>query len=335
MIRVHLNHDKEGLLGQLPDLVVPVPLNAFSSENLLELILERDQARSKEEPKNKQFAGELRLHWASRAKLLSCSGSDFNGVPIKDLEKIAKMLPRHKSLKEIGIEGDSIVILEEGGGSEKGWDFSSANPEDQKEPLHSTESPVIQEEKDPIDPIVVNGKCKSCEKHNEIKVSCICQEASYCSELCMQNDKKFHKLLCKGQNEESNGNKQQEKLKEEPALVETVLSNKGRTGLVNIGNTCFMNSGIQCLSNTKELTEYFLSDSYIKEINEDNPIGTKGRLVRSYADMIKHLWWGSASSFTPSSFKNELGEANPMVFSHLAISLDFQLTNSESFRFFH
>ena len=33
-------------------------------------------------------------------------------------------------------------------------------------------------------------------------------------------------------------------------------------GLINLGNTCYMNSIIQCMSNTIPLTEYFLSNSF-------------------------------------------------------------------------
>ena len=69
----------------------------------------------------------------------------------------------------------------------------------------------------------------------------------------------------------------------------------GATGLSNLGNTCYMNAALQCLSNTHILTEYFQQKCHLAEINKLNPIGTKGAVARSYGNLIRDLWRGSVS----------------------------------------
>ncbi|KAL0480576.1 ubiquitin carboxyl-terminal hydrolase [Acrasis kona] len=85
---------------------------------------------------------------------------------------------------------------------------------------------------------------------------------------------------------------------------------KGLCGLKNLGNTCFMNSALQCLSNTPQLNSYFITDRYIEHVNETNALGMKGELAVKFGSLIKEMWSG-INSCSPVNLKHCIGQFAP------------------------
>lgn len=111
-----------------------------------------------------------------------------------------------------------------------------------------------------------------------------------------------------------------------PCLI--VLTGLG--GLTNLGNTCFFNSSIQALSNSQDLTNYFTSKMYKREINRRNKMGAsfpppplpvktllvrsgmRGNLAVEFGSVVRSLWNSSGSStITPLLLKSTVSTFAP------------------------
>ncbi|KOC65313.1 Ubiquitin carboxyl-terminal hydrolase 8 [Habropoda laboriosa] len=82
----------------------------------------------------------------------------------------------------------------------------------------------------------------------------------------------------------------------------------GITGLKNLGNSCYMNSIIQCLSNTTHLAKYFMDNLYADDLNTNNDNNTQGQVVEEVAQVIKALWRGQYKSISPHDLKIAVGQ---------------------------
>ncbi|CAF0878697.1 unnamed protein product [Didymodactylos carnosus] len=89
----------------------------------------------------------------------------------------------------------------------------------------------------------------------------------------------------------------------------------GLCGLTNFGNTCYMNSALQCLSSIPQLTDHYLN------LNDDK----KESITAVYSRLMKQMWSEPPfSSVTPIELKLLIGQ-------HVPVFNDYKQKDSQQF----
>ncbi|EAY01563.1 Clan CA, family C19, ubiquitin hydrolase-like cysteine peptidase [Trichomonas vaginalis G3] len=85
----------------------------------------------------------------------------------------------------------------------------------------------------------------------------------------------------------------------------------GRHGFNNLGNTCYFNSGTQCLMHTMPLIQYFVDGRWEQWINRENKLGSHGCLATAFNSICQQMWSDNTSgAIRPSELKAAIGGFN-------------------------
>ncbi len=271
--------------------------------------IEKMNHNRKNNKSNKSYIRKGSYEYKSNIKLYNENNYDFNdnfkkydseterdvsvGFKNKSLNIFTLVNQRYEDSLQKKQDNNMLLLSQENPGK-KGKKKKKKNLRKKLEELKKREEDLKKEEK--IIQEKENKFKEFKEKHSKEK---------------LEFDEKKKLFNIEKEEKEKSLNKREKELKqreEKLKIEEEKYTRKNKPiliGLNNIGATCYMNASLQCLSNTKKLTEYFLTNY------EDN----RNKIMsHQYYKLIKHLWneENNNISYSPNSFKEVLSKENPL-----------------------